>query len=153
MSILKKIEDDQLRATIAYRVGDQVRVHVRIKEGEKERVQVFEGVVIALRNAQNRGSFTVRKVSYGIGIERVFPLHSPSVEKVEVVTHGKVRRARLFYLRERRGKAARLKERDMRQVVAKTARRAAKAESEAKAKAEAAQADQAGAEAPSTSEG
>lgn len=128
MSILQKIEQEQLRHEVAYRVGDQVRVHVRIKEGDKERVQIFEGVIIALRNAQNRGSFTVRKVSYGIGIERVFPLHTPSVEKVEVVTHGKVRRARLFYLRERRGKSARLKERDMRQVAAKNARRQAKLE-------------------------
>lgn len=130
MSILQQIEQEQLRHPQPFRVGDQVRVHVRIKEGEKERVQVFEGVVIALRRANNRGSFTVRKVSYGIGIERVFPLHTPSIEKVDVVTHGKVRRARLFYLRGRRGKAARLKERDMRQVVAKEARRRAKGEAD-----------------------
>lgn len=138
MSILQQIEQEQIRHPQHFRVGDQVRVHVRIKEGDKERIQVFEGVVIALRQANNRGSFTVRKVSYGIGIERVFPLHSPSIEKVDVVTHGKVRRARLFYLRERRGKAARIKERDMRQVVAKEARRRAKAEAEAAAAPEAA---------------
>jgi large subunit ribosomal protein L19 len=133
MSILKKIEDEQLRATIAYRVGDQVRVHVRIKEGEKERIQVYEGVIIKLKRGGNRACFTVRKVSYGIGVERVFPLHSPNVEKVEVVSHGKVRRARLFYLRSRRGKAARIKERDMRQVAANQAAAAARAEAAAKA--------------------
>ena len=114
MGIIEKIEEEQLRHSTNFRSGDNVRVHVRIKEGDKERIQVFEGVVIALCRGANRGSFTVRKVSYGVGVERVFPLHSPSVEKVEVVSSGKVRRARLFYLRDRRGKAARLKERDTR---------------------------------------
>ena len=133
MSILKKIEDEQLRTQIAYRVGDQVKVHVRIKEGEKERIQVYEGVIIALKRGGARACFTVRKVSYGVGVERVFPLHSPSVEKVEVVSHGKVRRARLFYLRERRGKAARIKERDMRQVAANQAAAAARAAAAAEA--------------------
>lgn len=114
MGIIEKIEKEQLRHSTTFRSGDNVRVHVRIKEGDKERIQVFEGVVIALCRGANRGSFTVRKVSYGVGVERVFPLHSPSVEKVEVVSSGKVRRARLFYLRDRRGKAARLKERDAR---------------------------------------
>jgi large subunit ribosomal protein L19 len=114
VGIIEKIEKEQLRHSVNFRSGDNVRVHVRIKEGDKERIQVFEGVVIALCRGSNRGSFTVRKVSYGIGVERVFPLHSPSVEKVEVVSSGKVRRARLFYLRDRRGKAARLKERDTR---------------------------------------
>jgi large subunit ribosomal protein L19 len=133
MSILQKIEQEQVRTEIAYRVGDQVRVHVRIKEGDKERIQVYEGVIIALKRGANRASFTVRKVSYGVGVERVFPLHSPSVEKVEVVSHGKVRRARLFYLRELRGKKARIKERDMRQVAANQAAAAARAEAAAAA--------------------
>ena len=136
MSILEKIEQEQLRATIAYRVGDQVRVHVRIKEGDKERIQVYEGVIIALKRGASRASFTVRKVSYGVGVERVFPLHSPNVEKVEVVSHGKVRRARLFYLRELRGKAARIKERDMRQVAANQAAAAARVAAAAAAAAE-----------------
>lgn len=133
MSILKKIEDEQLRTKIAYRVGDQVRVHVRIKEGEKERIQVYEGVIIALKRGGSRACFTVRKVSYNVGVERVFPLHSPNVDKVEVVSHGKVRRARLFYLRELRGKKARIKERDMRQVAANQAAAAARAAAAAEA--------------------
>ena len=112
MGIIEKIEQEQLRRKVDFRPGDSVRVHVRIKEGDKERIQIFEGVIIALRRGANRGSFTVRKVSYGVGVERVFPLHSPSIENIEVTSSGKVRRARLFYLRQRRGKAARLKERD-----------------------------------------
>ena len=114
MGILKTIEDEQQRRAISFRSGDSVKVHVRIKEGDKERIQIYEGVVIRLCRGGNRASFTVRKISYGVGVERVFPLHSPSVEKIELVTAGKVRRSRLFYLRGRRGKAARLKERDMR---------------------------------------
>ena len=112
MGIIEKIEQESFRHDIAFRPGDSVKVHVRIREGDKERVQVFEGVVIALRRGGSRGAFTVRKISYGVGVERVFPLHSPTVDKVEVVSSGKVRRARLYYLRGRRGKAARLKERD-----------------------------------------
>ena len=112
MQLLEKIEKEQLRNEAAFTQGDTVRVHVRIKEGDKERIQVFEGVVIVRREGGARGSFTVRKMSSGIGVERVFPLHSPNIEKVEVVSRGKVRRARLYYLRELRGKAARLKERD-----------------------------------------
>jgi large subunit ribosomal protein L19 len=90
------------------RAGDSVRVHTKIKEGEKERIQVFEGVVIARRRGGARATFTVRKVSYGVGVERIFPLHSPRIDKVEVVGHGEVRRSRLFYLRGLQGKAARL---------------------------------------------
>jgi large subunit ribosomal protein L19 len=90
------------------RAGDSVRVHTKIKEGEKERIQVFEGVVIARRRGGVRASFTVRKVSYGVGVERIFPTHSPRIDKVEVVGHGEVRRSRLFYLRDLQGKAARL---------------------------------------------
>lgn len=131
MQILEQIESEQLRHKVEHRVGDQVKVHVRIKEGEKERVQVFEGVVIALKRGGARGSFTVRKLSYGIGVERLFPLHSPSIEKVVIVTRGKVRRSRLFYLRGRRGKSARLRELDSRLEAAKEARRAEKADAKA----------------------
>jgi large subunit ribosomal protein L19 len=92
------------------RAGDTVRVHVKIKEGDKYRIQVFEGVVVARKKAGISSTFTVRKVSFGYGIERIFPLHSPIIDKLEVVKSGKVRRARLYYLRGRRGKAARLKE-------------------------------------------
>lgn len=98
----------------AFRSGDTVRVHIRIIEGNKERVQVFEGVVIRRKKGNMGASFTVRKVSHGVGVEKTFPLHSPRVEKVEVVTRGKVRRSRLFYLRERSGKAARIKEKGLR---------------------------------------
>jgi large subunit ribosomal protein L19 len=112
MTILETIEKSQVRREANFRTGDTVRVGVRIKEGDKERVQAFEGVVIAMRHGGARASFTVRKVSYGVGVERVFPLHSPSIDKVDVVTNGKVRRAKLYYLRDLAGKAARLKERD-----------------------------------------
>lgn len=94
-----------------FRVGDTVRVHVRIVEGDKMRVQMFEGVVIRRRRGGNRGTFTVRKVSYGVGVERTFPFYSPRVEKVDILSRGRVRRARLYYLRERTGKAARIRER------------------------------------------
>jgi len=103
------IEAKYLKSNVPeLRSGDSVRVHTKIKEGEKERIQVFEGVVIARRRGGARASFTVRKVSYGVGVERIFPLHSPRIEKVEVVGHGEVRRSRLFYLRGLQGKAARL---------------------------------------------
>jgi large subunit ribosomal protein L19 len=95
-----------------FRVGDTVKVHVLIKEGEKERAQVFEGVCIKKHHGGVRASFTVRKVSYGVGVERIFPLHTPRIEKVEIVSHGRVRRARLYYLRDRAGKAARIRERE-----------------------------------------
>ena len=112
MNILQSIEKDQIRREANFRAGDTVRVGVRIKEGDKERIQAFEGVVIALRHGGSRASFTVRKVSYGVGVERVFPLNSPSIDKIEVVTAGDVRRAKLYYLRDLAGKAARLKERE-----------------------------------------
>ena len=91
-------------------VGDTVRVHVHIKEGNRERIQVFEGTVIAKKHGGIEETFTVRRISYAIGVEKVFPLHAPSIEKVEVVRHGKVRRAKLYYLRDRVGKAAKVKE-------------------------------------------
>jgi large subunit ribosomal protein L19 len=92
-----------------FRVGDTVKVHTKISEGDKERIQVFEGVVIRKRRAQVNTTFTVRKVSYGVGVERIFPLYSPRIDRIDVVSSGKVKRARLFYLRELQGKAARLK--------------------------------------------
>jgi large subunit ribosomal protein L19 len=112
MEKIKQIEREQLRLDIPRFIpGDTVKVHVRIREGEKERIQVFEGVVISKRRGTTGASFIVRKVSYGIGVERVFPMHSPTISKIEVVTNGRVRRAKIYYLRNLRGKAARIKER------------------------------------------
>lgn len=111
MNLLRAVDNAQIRSDLpGFRPGDTVRVHVKIKEGEKYRIQIFEGVVIAHKNNGVSSTFTVRKVSSGYGIERIFPVHSPIIEKLEVVKSGKVRRARLYYLRGRRGKAARLKE-------------------------------------------
>ncbi len=109
MNPIEAIEREQLRDDIPdFKAGDSVRVHVKVVEGEKERIQVFAGVVIARKSGAIRSSFTVRKVSYGIGVERTFPLHSPRIDKIEVVTRGKVRRAKLYYLRGLSGKAARI---------------------------------------------
>jgi len=94
-----------------FAAGDTVKVYVKIKEGEKERIQIFQGVVISKRGGGTNATFTVRKVSYGIGVERIFPLHSPVIDKVEVITRGRVRRSKIYYLRKLRGKAARIKER------------------------------------------
>jgi large subunit ribosomal protein L19 len=110
MSAIDAVEQAQLTERPAMKSGDTVRVHVKVREGDKERVQVFEGVVIGLHRGGLRASFTVRKVSFGQGVERIFPLHSPSIQKVEVVRSARVRRAKLYYMRELRGKAARLKE-------------------------------------------
>lgn len=111
MDTINRIEKEQLRFDMPdFRVGDTVRVHGRIIEGNKERIQIFEGVVIRRKGGGMSASYTVRKVTHGLGVEKTFPLHTPRVEKVEVVTRGKVRRARLYYLRELRGKAARIKE-------------------------------------------
>lgn len=111
MNVIDSIEREQLKSDIpAFRPGDTVRVHVRVIEGEKERIQVFEGVVIGRKGGGSRESFTVRKVSYGVGVERTFPLHSPRIEKIEVQARGAVRRAKLYYLRKRSGKAARIQE-------------------------------------------
>jgi len=102
---------EQMRADLpAFRPGDTVEVHVRIVEGDKERIQVFKGVVIRKRGGLTGASFTVRKVSYGVGVERIFPVHSPNIDQVVVLFRGKVRQSRLYYLRERKGKAARIKE-------------------------------------------
>ena len=109
--IIKSIEAEQLKAEVpAFNVGDTVKVYGKIKEGTRERIQDFEGTVIKKQNGSNRETFTVRKLSNGVGVEKTWPLHSPNVEKVEVVRMGKVRRAKLYYLRDRVGKAAKVKE-------------------------------------------
>ncbi|MBR1898262.1 MAG: 50S ribosomal protein L19 [Oscillospiraceae bacterium] len=111
MDALKKISEASLKENAPQvQIGDTVKVHVRIQEGEKSRIQVFEGTVIAKKHGGVSETFTVRRVAHGVGIERVFPLHSPAVDKVELVRHGKVRRAKLYYLRDRVGKAAKVKE-------------------------------------------
>jgi large subunit ribosomal protein L19 len=108
--IITAIEKKQMRADVPdFRLGDTVRVHVNIKEGDKERIQVFEGVVIRRSGGSVRETFTVRKISYGVGVERTFPVHSPKIAQIEVMVLGNVRRAKLYYLRDLRGKAARLK--------------------------------------------
>ncbi|MGK7311672.1 MAG: 50S ribosomal protein L19 [Candidatus Longimicrobiales bacterium M2_2A_002] len=112
MDIVKEIENEQLRDGIpAFETGDTVRVNVRVREGEKERTQAFEGICIAKKGGGAGETFTVRKVSAGVGVERVFPLHSPMIESIKVVRRGHVRRAKLYYLRARKGKAARIRER------------------------------------------
>lgn len=111
MDLIQAIERDFMRMDIPpFRVGDTVKVHVKIREGEKERIQVFEGVVIRHHRGRMGATFTVRKVSYGVGVERIFPLHSPQIDKIELLRRGRVRRARLYYLRQRVGKAARIRE-------------------------------------------
>ena len=112
MNIIQALEQEQLRSDIpAFAPGDTLRVHAKIVEGSRERIQVFEGVVIARNGSGVRENFTVRRISYGIGVERVFPVHSPRIDKIEVVRRGIVRRAKLYYLRNRTGKAARIRER------------------------------------------
>ena len=109
--IIKKIEEEQLKESVPeFEVGDTVRVHNKIKEGNRERIQIYEGTVIKRQGGSNRETFTVRKNSNGVGVEKTWPLHSPNVEKIEVVRHGKVRRAKLTYLRQRSGKSAKVKE-------------------------------------------
>jgi len=111
MRALQDVEKKYMKERVdPFRIGDTVRVHLRVVEGEKERIQVFQGVVIRRRGAGPNANLTVRKVSYGIGVERIFPIHSPRVERIEVVRSGRVRRAKLYFLRKLRGKAARLKE-------------------------------------------
>jgi large subunit ribosomal protein L19 len=114
-NIIERIDREQMRYDMPdFRPGDSIRVHIRIIEGNKERVQIFEGVVIRRRKGNMGATFTVRKISHGVGVEKTFALHSPRLEKVEIVSRGKVRRARLYYLRELRGKAARIKEKGLR---------------------------------------
>lgn len=112
MNAIENLEKEHLRMDIPdFKPGDTIKVNFKIQEGDKERIQVFEGVVIRRRRGNTRSTFTVRKVSYGIGVERIFPLHSPYIDKIEVMSQGRVRRSRLYYLRGRKGKAARIKER------------------------------------------
>ncbi len=111
MDFIKQIERSQMRMDApTLRAGDKVKVHYRIREGEKVRIQIFEGVVIGQKRGGLRSAVTVRKVSFGIGVERIFPVHSPLIEKIEILSHSRVRRAKLYYLRALRGKAARLRE-------------------------------------------
>jgi large subunit ribosomal protein L19 len=111
MNVMENLEKEQMRTDIPqFKAGDTVKVHVRIREGDKERIQVFQGVVIRIRRGRINSTFTVRKISYGVGVERIFPTHSPQIDRIEVVSRGRVRRSRLYYLRKRRGKAARIRE-------------------------------------------
>ncbi|HEX9428254.1 MAG TPA: 50S ribosomal protein L19 [Candidatus Polarisedimenticolia bacterium] len=111
MDVVKLIEQGEMKTQPpAFRVGDSVKVHVKVREGEKDRIQIFHGVVIAMKGGGTGSTFTVRKISDGVGVERIFPLYSPILSKIEVVRRGRVRRAKLYYLRSRRGKAARIEE-------------------------------------------
>ena len=113
MNIIQQLEKAQLKEGIpSFRVGDTIRVHAKVVEGDKERIQVFEGVVIGRQGAGSRETVRVRKISYGVGVERMFPLHSPMIDKIELAKEGKVRRAKLYFLRELRGKASRIKEKE-----------------------------------------
>ena len=115
MNPMVMLDREQMRVDLPdFKVGDTVKVHVRIKEGDKERVQVFKGAVIRKRKGLSNATFTVRKVSYGIGVERIFPTNSPIIDRIEILTQGKVRRSRLYYLRKRHGKAARIKDKNIR---------------------------------------
>ncbi len=112
MQQIKQLEREMIRLDMPdFQAGDTVKVHVKIREGNKERIQAFQGVVISKRKGGANATFTVRKVSYGIGVERVFPMHSPAIDRVEVITRGRVRRSKIYYLRKLRGKAARIRER------------------------------------------
>ena len=110
MGAIELVEKSQLAERPAIRAGDTVRVHVKVREGDKERIQIFEGIIIGLHRGGARASFTVRKVSFGQGVERIFPLHSPTIAKVDVVRSARVRRAKLYFLRELKGKAARMRD-------------------------------------------
>ena len=112
MQKIKQLEREMMRMDLPQFVpGDTVKVHVKIREGEKERIQAFQGVCINKRKGTTNASFTVRKVSYGVGVEKIFPMHSPAIDRIEVVTRGRVRRSKIYYLRKLRGKAARIRER------------------------------------------
>jgi len=129
MNQLERIQRSLVKKTIpSFEIGDTVRVHAKVVEGDKERIQVFEGVVIARKGARNSETFTVRKISYGVGVERIFPVHSPIVTRVDVVRQGKVRRAKLYYLRAKKGRTAKLEEREFSQAEAATAAPAQPAE-------------------------
>ncbi len=137
MKLIEKIEGEQIKKHVPFRVGDSVKVHTRVREGDKERVQVFAGIVIAHTGRGLNESFTVRRISYGEGVERLFPINSPRIEKIEVEREGQVRRSKLFYLRGRKGKEALFVKERVKATVAKkekaTAARKAKADKESKA--------------------
>ncbi len=119
MNIIQALEKSQMKDSMQdFRVGDTIKVHAKVVEGDKERIQVFEGVVIGRSGTGARETVRVRKLSYGVGVERIFPLHSPLIDKIERAKEGKVRRAKLYYLRELRGKASRIKEKERRLIVA-----------------------------------
>jgi large subunit ribosomal protein L19 len=112
--IIESLENEQLRVDIPdFRTGDTIKVFARIKEGDKERIQLFQGFVLRKRNGKTAATFTVRKISYGVGVERIFPLHSPTIDRIEIVSRGKVRQGRLYYMRSLKGKASRIKEKRM----------------------------------------
>ena len=138
MKLIEKIEGEQIKKQVPFRVGDSVKVHTRVKEGEKERTQIFAGIIIGHKGRGLNESFTVRRISYGEGVERVFPLNSPRIEKIEVEREGQVRRAKLFYLRGRKGKEALFVKERVSATVAKKAKssaaKKAKAEKDAAAK-------------------
>jgi large subunit ribosomal protein L19 len=126
-SLIEYVEAKHLRKELVdFRTGDSVRVHWKVKEGEKERVQAFEGIVIRKKKGNNRASFTVRKVSFGVGVERIFPLHSPRYERIEVLSRGSVNRSRLFYLRDLKGKASRVATQEENTPTAAEGKKAAK---------------------------
>ncbi len=111
MDLIKAVEQEQVKTNLPdIKIGDFVRVHLKVKEGNRERIQVFEGTVIALKGQASREMMTVRRISYGVGVERILPLHSPRIDHIDIVRHGKIRRAKLYYLREKLGKASRVKE-------------------------------------------
>lgn len=111
MDTIEMLEKEQMRVDIPdFKPGDTIKVHAKIKEGDKERIQIFQGAVIRKRKGRTGATFTVRKISYGIGVERIFPLHSPTIDKIEIIAKGKVRRGRIYYMRKLKGKAARIKE-------------------------------------------
>lgn len=118
MNLMNAVEEQYKKEVPSFRVGDTVKVFVKVVEGDKERIQPFEGVVIARRGNSIRETFMVRKVSYGIGVERIFPVHSPAIDRIEVIKKGSVRKAKLFYLREKKGKAAKVKEREREKIAA-----------------------------------
>ncbi|NLD51020.1 MAG: 50S ribosomal protein L19 [Clostridiaceae bacterium] len=112
MNIIKAIEQEQLKTDLPkFEIGDFVKVHVKVKEGNRERIQVFEGTIIGIKGSGLKETFSVRRISYGVGVERIFPVHSPKIDHIEIVRRGKVRRAKLYYLRDRVGKAAKVKTR------------------------------------------
>jgi large subunit ribosomal protein L19 len=117
MNLIGAVEEGMRREVTAFSIGDTVRVFVKVVEGDKERIQPFDGVVIARKGSQVRETFMVRKISFGVGVEKIFPLHSPSVDKIEVLKRGSIRRAKLYYLRGKKGKAAKIKEKERERVV------------------------------------